>query len=145
MFQLKQILHPLFIATVLLCSCSQTEDVTVNDSKENKPEDSKVVLRLQSNSSSVTRSAEDSHEYSQGTADEYKVNSAKVYFFDHTTKLIAKIAQLTGITFFGTDGSGNIIYETDPITIPNGTYDVFVVANTNRQINKDKEIIIKKL
>lgn len=139
MIQLKKILHPLLFAIVFLCSCSQTEEVTVNDSKEKKTEDSKVVLRLQSNFSTATRSAEDSHEYSQGTADEYKVNSARVYFFDHTTKLLAKSAQLSGITFFGTDGSGNIIYETDPITIPNGTYDIFVTANTNRQIKKDKE------
>jgi hypothetical protein len=139
MFQFKKILHPLLFASVFLCSCSQTEDITVNDSKEKKPEDSKVVLRLQSNFSASTRSAEDSYVYSQGTADEYKVNSARVYFFDNMTKLLAKTAQLSGITFFGSDGSGNIVYETDPITIPNGTYDVFVIANTNRQINKDKE------
>ena len=139
MFQFKKILHPLLFASVFLCSCSQTEDITVNDSKEKRPEDSKVVLRLQSNFSTSTRSAEDSHEHLQGTADEYKVNNARVYFFDNMTKLLAKTAQLSGITLFGSDGSGNIVYETDPITIPNGTYDVFVIANTNRQINKDKE------
>ena len=139
MFQLKQILHPLFIATVFLCSCSQTEDVTVDENKEITPDDSKVVLRLQSNSSTVTRSAEDSYVHVQGTADEYKVNSARVYFFDNMTKLLAKSVQLSGITFLGTDGSGNIIYETEPISISHGTYDIFVTANTNRQIKKEKE------
>ena len=140
MFQLKKILHPLLVATVLLCSCSQTEDVTVDDSKKgNTSEDSKVVFRLQSNSSTATRSAEDSYSHVQGTADEYKVNNARVYFFDNMTKLLAKSVQLSGITFFGTDGSGNIIYETEPITIAHGTYDVFVTANTGRQIKKEKE------
>lgn len=139
MFQLKQILHPLFIATVLLCSCSQTEDVTVDENKVKTPDDSKVVLRLQSNSSTATRSTEDSYVHVQGTADEYKVNSARVYFFDNMTKLLAKSVQLSGITFFGTDGSGNIIYETEPISISHGTYDIFVTANTSRQIKKEKE------
>ncbi len=140
MFQLKKFLHPLFVATVLLCSCGQTEEVTVDDSKKGyTPEDSKVVFRLQSNSSTATRSAEDSYNHVQGTADEYKVNSARVYFFDNMTKLLAKSVQLSGITFFGTDGSGNIIYETEPISIPHGTYDIFVTANTNRQIKTDQE------
>ena len=140
MFQLKKILHPLLVATVLLCSCGQTEDVTVDDSKKGyTPEDSKVVFRLQSNSSTATRSAEDSYNHVQGTADEYKVYNARVYFFDNMTKLLAKSVQLSGITFFGTDGSGNIIYETEPISIPHGTYDIFVTANTNRQIKKDQE------
>ena len=139
MFQLKKILHPLLVAIVVLCSCSETEDVTVDDSKKvNTPEDSKVVFRLQSNYSTATRSVEDSYKHLQGTEDEYKVNNARVYFFDSMTKLLAKSVPLSGITFFGTDGS-NIIYETEPITIANGTYDIFVTANTTRQIRKEKE------
>lgn len=142
MFQLKKILHSLLVATAFLClcSCSQTEDITVNDSKrEQTQEDSKVVFRLQSNASTSTRSAEDSYTHVQGTADEYKVNSARVYFYENKTKLFVKSVLLTGITFFGTDGNGNIIYETEPISVQQGTYDIFVTANTNRQIKKEKE------
>jgi hypothetical protein len=140
MLQLKKILHPLLVATALLCSCSQTEDLRVDDSNSEQPvEDSKVVFRLQSNSSTSTRSAEDSYTYVQGTADEYKVNGARVYFYDNKTKLFVKSALLSGITFYGTDGSGNIIYETEPISVQQGTYDIFVTANTNRQIKKEKE------
>ena len=140
MFQFKRLLHPLLFAAVFLCSCSQTDDITANDSKgEETSGDLNVVFRLQSNTSNVTRSVEDSYSHVQGTADEYKVNSVRVYFFENTTKLFAKSAMLTGIHHIGTDGSGNIIYETDPITVPQGTYDIFVTANTNRLIKKEKE------
>lgn len=140
MLQLKQIFYPLLVATAFLCSCSQTEDITVNDSnKEQTVEDSKVVFRLRSNTSASTRSAEDSYTHVQGTADEYKVNVARVYFYDNKTKLFVKSAVLSGITFYGTDGSGNIIYETEPISVQQGTYDIFVTANTNRLIKKEKE------
>lgn len=140
MLQLKQIFYPLLVATAFLCSCSQTEDITVNDSNKGQTvEDSKVVFRLRSNTSASTRSAEDSYTHVQGTADEYKVNVARVYFYDNKTKLFVKSAVLSGITFYGTDGSGNIIYETEPISVQQGTYDIFVTANTNRLIKKEKE------
>lgn len=140
MLQLKQIFYPLLVATAFLCSCSQTDDLTVNDSnQEQTVEDSKVVFRLRSNTSASTRSAEDSYTHVQGTADEYKVNVARVYFYDNKTKLFVKSAVLSGITFYGTDGSGNIIYETEPISVQQGTYDIFVTANTNRLIKKEKE------
>ena len=140
MLQLKQIFYPLLVATAFLCSCSQTEDITVNDSNKGQTVvDSKVVFRLRSNTSASTRSAEDSYTHVQGTADEYKVNVARVYFYDNKTKLFVKSAVLSGITFYGTDGSGNIIYETEPISVQQGTYDIFVTANTNRLIKKEKE------
>lgn len=138
MFRLNKIVHPLFIATLLFFSCSQAEDDAISDSRSQ--ENSNVVFRLQSNFSSVTRSVEDSYSHVQGTADEYKVNNATVYFFDNTTKLFVKSVQLSGITFQGTSGGGDIIYETEPVSVPKGTYDIFVTANTNRLIKKEKEI-----
>ena len=94
MFQFKRLLHPLLFAAVFLCSCSQTDDITANDSKgEETSGDLNVVFRLQSNTSNVTRSVEDSYNHVQGTADEYKVNSVRVYFFENTTKLFAKQRQ----------------------------------------------------
>ena len=137
MFRLNKTVHPLFIAALLICSCGQAENDAISNSEAQ--ENHNIVFRLQSNSSNVTRSVEDSYNHVQGTADEYKVNNATVYFFDTTSKLFAKCVQLSGITFLGTSSSGNIIYETDPVSVPKGTYDIFVVANTNRQIKKGKE------
>ena len=67
------------------------------------------------------------------------MNVARAYFFDSKTKLLSKSAPLTGITYNGTNASGNVIYETEPISVPMGIYDIFVIANTNRQFKKDKE------
>ena len=140
MFHFRKIVFPLFMATALLCSCSQADDDTAgNGDKEKTQEQYNVVFQLQSNSSSMTRSVEDSYNHVQGTADEYKVNVARAYFFDSKTKLLSKSAPLTGITYNGTNASGNVIYEAEPISVPMGTYDIFVIANTNRQFKKDKE------
>jgi hypothetical protein len=138
MIHFKKIAFPLFLATAFLCSCSQTEELTVS-TENSSQENLNVTFRLQSNSSNATRSAEDSYTHVQGTAEEYKVNTARAYFFDSATKLLSKTVQLSGITFSGTSGNGNVIYETEPISVPMGTYDIFVIANTDRQINKDKE------
>ena len=140
MFHFKKIVFPLFMATAFLCSCSQADDdIAGNGDQEKTQEQYNVVFQLQSNTSSMTRSTEDSYNHVQGTADEYKVNVARAYFFDSKTKLLSKSAPLTGITFNGTSASGNVIYEAEPISVPMGTYDIFVIANTNRQIEKDKE------
>lgn len=139
MLQLKKIFYPLLVTTAFLCSCSQTEDMTLdNGTPQQLEKESKVVFRLQSNSSVSTRSAEDSYTHVQGTADEYKVNSARVYFYDNKTKLFVKSVTLSGITFYGTDGNGNILYETEPISVQPGVYDIFVTANTDRFIKKNK-------
>lgn len=140
MFHFKKIVFPLFMATAFLCSCSQTdEEIVGNGDQEKTQEQYNVVFQLQSNASSMTRSTEDSYNHVQGTVDEYKVNVARAYFFDSKTKLLSKSAPLTGITFNGTSASGNVIYETEPISVPMGIYDIFVIANTDRQIKKDKE------
>ena len=138
MFNCTKISQQLVVAVAFLCSCSQTDDITVGDSKETLKEGN-IVFRLQSNSSNATRSAEDSYEHVQGTVDEYKVNVARVYFFDNVTKHFAKSVPLTNITRKGSDADGNVIYETDPISIAQGVYDIFVTANTYRQIKTDTE------
>ena len=138
MFHFKKIVIPLFMATAFLCSCSQADDdIAGNGDQEKTQEQYNVVFQLQSNASSMTRSTEDSYNHVQGTVDEYKVNVARAYFFDSKTKLLSKSAPLTGITFNGTSASGNVIYETEPISVPMGIYDIFVIANTDRQIKKD--------
>ena len=138
MFNSTKISQLLVVAVAFLCSCSQTDDVAVGGSNETLKEGN-IVFRLQSNSSNTTRSAEDSYEHVQGTVDEYKVNVARVYFFDNVTKHFAKSVPLTNITRKGSDADGNVIYETDPISIAQGVYDIFVTANTYRQINTDTE------
>ncbi len=125
----------LVMAVAVLCSCSQSDDIAVDEAVK----EGNVVFRLQSNSSNVTRSAEDSYVHVQGTADEYKVNVARVYLFDNATKLFVKTVPLTNITRKGSDSDGNVIYETDPISVAQGVYDIFVTANTYRQIKTDSE------
>ena len=141
MIHFRKIVFPLAIATAFLCSCSQTDiDTTGNGKEEKAQEQNNVVFQLRSNASTITtRGVEDSYTHIQGTAEEYKVNVARAYFFDSATKLLSKSAPLTGIIKSNTDSKGNVVYETDPISVPMGTYDIFVIANTDRQIDKNKE------
>ena len=123
-----------------ICGCSQHDDLDVNDNNgvETRGE-AGVVFRLQTNAPAITRSAEDSYDYVQGTPDEYKVEKARVYFFDASTKLFVKSVQLSNLTRSGSTASGNIIYETEHVSVPQGTYDIFVMANSDRTINKSTE------
>lgn len=142
MIHLKKTTAALFLIGTALCSCSQYEDIDVNDDNgENKQETAGVVFRFRTNISSdpSTRSAEDSYSYTQGSPDEYKVNNARVYLFDTPTKLFVKSFLLTDLVRSGSDVNGNIIYETEHVPVPQGTYDIFVTANTDRQINKTTE------
>lgn len=142
MIHLKKTTAALFLIGTALCSCSQHEDIDVNDDNgENKQETAGVVFRFRTNISSdpSTRSAEDSYSYTQGSPDEYKVNNARVYLFDTPTKLFVKSFLLTDLVRSGSDVNGNIIYETEHVPVPQGTYDIFVTANTDRQINKTTE------
>lgn len=140
MYKSRKFLFPLLLAAAFLCSCSQNEDATTSNSKEDETKGNvNVVFQLQSNSSNATRSVEDSYEHVRGTAEEYKVNSVRVYLFDSATKLFAKTFVLSGITYAGVDNNGYVIYDTDPVSVGYGTYDIFVTANTNRTINQKNE------
>lgn len=141
MFQSKKTIYALLMACATLCGCSQSKDVDVTDSPNGveTEETANVVFQLQANTSPATRSVEDSYSHVQGTADEYLVNNARVYLFDAPTKLFVKSILLTNLTRTGSDTSGNIIYETERVSVPQGTYDIFVTANTDRQINKQAE------
>ena len=138
----KKTFCALFTAIVVITGCSQREEfdtASVNGAPE--PATADVVFHLQTNAPSMqmTRSAEDSYTHVQGTADEYKVNKARVYLFDTYTKLFVNSIQLTDLTRQGTNTEGNVIYETAHISVPQGTYDIFVTANTDRVITKDNE------
>ena len=138
----NKLFYAFLLAVAVLCGCSQREEEVNGAPIDNdQSETAQVQFLLQANGavSSTTRSSEDSYSYVQGTAEEYKVNNARVYLYDTSTKLIVKSVQLTGLTRSGTDASGNVIYETERVTIPQGIYDIFVVANTDRQIKKDTE------
>lgn len=129
----------LLLASVLLCGCSQREEADGDDNSQFTIDNTLVMFRLQTNTVSSTRSAEDSYDHVQGTADEYKVFNARVYLFDARTKLFAKSVLLTNLTRAGSDANGNIIYEAEHVSVPQGTYDIFVTANTDRQIRKNTE------
>ncbi len=138
----KKIFCALFTAVAVLTGCSQSETLdTPIGANASETGGSGVVFRLQTNAPSMqlTRSAEDSYTHEQGTADEYLVKTARVYLYDSSTKLFARSIQLTDITRQGTGPDGVIIYETSRVSVPQGTYDVFVIANSDRVINKEKE------
>lgn len=135
-------IYVLLLAVAVLCGCSQHEEVdngTYVDVSQSETAYVQFLLQANGTVSATTRSPEDSYSYVQGTAEEYKVNTARVYLFDTATKLFVKSAQLTGLTRSGTDASGNVIYETEHVAVPQGTYDIFVVANSDRQMNQNSE------
>ena len=66
MFHFRKTVFPLFVAIASLCSCSQTDDVIAGNGDNEKTEEQyNVVFQLQSNSSSMTRSVEDSYNHVQ--------------------------------------------------------------------------------
>ena len=140
MFHSNKIIYALLLTAFGLYGCSQSEETKIGN-KGDSPSGAEagVVFQLRTNTSSVTRSVEDSYSHVQGTADEYKVNNARVYLFDAPTKLFVKSILLTNLTRAGSDANGHIIYETDHVSVPQGTYDIFVTANTDRQVNKGTE------
>jgi hypothetical protein len=142
MYYSRKTICALMFAVAALSGCSQRDDMTVvDDDVVAEQNEAAVVFRLQTNglASVSTRSAEDSYTHVQGTADEYQVNNACVYLFDASTKLLVKSVALTKLTRTGSDANGNIVYETEHVSVPQGTYDIFVTANTNRQIGKQTE------
>jgi hypothetical protein len=139
----KQFSVLLCLTLFFLCGCSK-DNALVEESKsatETTAESVNVVFRLQSNQTSIltrgTATAEDSNDDpTTGLPAEYKVNNARVYFFDSATKLFTKSVELTGLT---PDPASGWIYEAKPILAPQGHYDIFVTANTDRVISKDTE------
>ena len=139
----KKNIYVLLMLGIALCSCSESDDMAIGGNEVANEEQNgvSVVFRFQTNglSSLTTRSAEDSYSHVQGTADEYKVNNARVYLFDSSTKLFAKSVVLPSLTRAGSDVNGNIIYEAEHVAVPQGTFDIFVTANTDRVIDKKTE------
>jgi hypothetical protein len=140
MVNMRSFSGTLLIAAALLYSCSDVQDLAdVGKRVETEATDGNVTFILQSNLSSTTRSAEDSNDHTQGTTNEYKVNTARVYLFDSNTKARVKSFSLTNITQAGSDENYNIKYTADKVKVPQGKFDIFVVANTDRVIDKDTE------
>ena len=136
MYYSRKTLCALLFTVAALFGCSQRDDMTVvDDDVVAEQNEATVVFRLQTNglASVSTRSAEDSYTHVQGTADEYQVNNARVYLFDASTKLLVKSVALTKLTRSGSDANGNIVYEAEHVSVPQGTYDIFVTANTNHR------------
>lgn len=139
MVHLNKTIYALLLAVIILSGCSQREEEDKGGLVDNsQSEMAYVQFVLQANGSaiSITRSPsegtpEDSYSHVQGTEAEYKVNTADVYLFDSASKLFVKSVELKGLTRTGTDASGNIIYEAERVPVPQGTYDIFVVANNH--------------
>ena len=140
MYHPNKTIAALLLFGAVLSGCSQYEDIYDNN-EEAKEEINGVVFRLRTNTTNdpLTRSAEDSYVHEQGSPDEYKVNNARVYLFEANTKTFVKKYEIKNLIRIGSDTSGNIIYETERVSVPQGTYDIFVTANTDREINKTTE------
>ncbi len=143
MLKINKTVYALLLAATTILGCSQSEDLEVNSDARSEG-DAGVVFRLQTNlSSSMTRATEggpeDSYKYSQGTKEEWTVNSVRVYLYDAPTKLLVKNFVLTDLTHKGTDVSGNQIYESKTVSVPQGSYDIFVVANNDNNYAKANE------
>ena len=142
MLKLNKTFCVLLSLVAVLCGCSQQDDFEASNSNSDSQDETGVIFRLQTNYSStsvVSRSSEDSYEHIQGTADEYLVKHVRVYLYDAPTKLFVKSFVLNSLSRSGSDASGNIIYEADRVSVPQGTYDIFVVANMDTNISKPNE------
>lgn len=139
MVNLNKLTYALLFAASVVCSCSQNDDFEANESKTAETKEIGIVFRLQTNASTATRSVEDSYVPEQGTEEEYKVNSARVYFYDSPTKLFVRSVLLTNLTKRSGGTSYDAVYEAERVSVPQGTYDIFVTANTSRQIDKENE------
>lgn len=141
MLKINKNIYALLFAATTFWGCSQSEDLEVNGNEAGSMGTTEVIFRLQTNisSSSVTRGTEDSYEHIQGTPEEYKVNNARVYLYDAPTKLLVKSVALSDLARKGSDANGNIVYETKSVSVPQGTYDIFVVANNDKNISKPNE------
>ncbi len=155
MYKFKTIFPVLALAVTVMCGCSSNEDVAGGINGENSAitqgEEVEVEFLLKSNNSStesigVTRaSAEDSGVYSKGSENEYKVKTARVYFYDNNTKNFVMTVDLSNIhevaaadiasgTFtMNVNEALYTFYKCDAIKVPEGVYDIFVVANSPSQ------------
>lgn len=140
MYHPNKTIAALLLFGAVFSGCSQYEDIYDNNEVAKEEVDG-VVFRLRTNTTNdpLTRSAEDSYVHEQGSPDEYKVNNARVYLFEANTKTFVKKYEVKNLVRIGSDTSGNIIYETERVSVPQGTYDIFVTANTDREINKTTE------
>lgn len=142
MLKLNKTFYVLLFLVAVICGCSQQDDFEVAKSNTDSKEVTGVKFLFQTNYSSssvVSRSSEDSYEHIQGTADEYLVKKVRVYLYDAPTKLFVKTVLLNNPTRTGSDGSGNIVYETDRVSVPQGTYDIFAIANMDANFSKPTE------
>jgi len=148
MYKFKTIFPALALAMTVMCGCSNNDDVlggTDGEKSSISGEEVEVEFLLKSNNSSTDlqnsrrASAEDSGNYSKGTAEEYTVKSARVYLYDNNTKNFVTRVDLSNIkeiaatdiaagTF--TVNVNDVFYKCDPVKVPEGIYDIFVVANS---------------
>ncbi len=152
MYKFKTIFPALALAMTVMCGCSSNEDVVGGTDGEKSAissgEEIEVEFLLKSNNSSSESislnraSAEDSGDYSKGTESEFKVKTARVYLYDNNTKNFVTKLDLSNIkevaatdiasgTF--TVNVNDVFYKSDPVKVPEGIYDIFVVANSPSQ------------
>lgn len=126
--------------SMLMSSCKSYDDES-NSTIENN-EAVNTVFRF--NSSDVvivnSRSAEDSGEHEQGTEAECQVNSVRLYLFDSKEKTLAATMALKNLKrTTEVDNTASVIYTSDRVAAPLGTFDIFAVANNDDFIASDTE------
>ncbi len=137
MLHFHKFIPALFLVVAALSGCSQNDEI--GNGNETLDKTSGVVFRLQSNATTITRSAEDSYSHTQGSPDEYAVNNVRVYLYDNGTKHFVKSFELSKLKQSSTDSDGNVIYETEHVQVPQGTFDIFAIANSDQQVREELE------
>lgn len=127
-------------SSMVMTSCKSYDD----ESNTTENNDNTVNTIFSFNSSDVTivssRSAEDSGEYEQGTEAECKVNSVRLYLFDSEKKTLTATMSLKNLKrTTEVDNTSSVVYTSDKVAAPLGTFDIFAVANNNDFIAAETE------
>lgn len=126
--------------SMVMSSCKSYDDESSNTIEKN--EAGNTVFRF--NSSDVvivnSRSAEDSGEYEQGTEAECQVNSVRLYLFDSEKKTLTATMSLKNLKrAVEVESTTSVIYTSDRVAAPIGTFDIFAVANNDEFIAGETE------
>ncbi|MDO4165057.1 MAG: Mfa1 family fimbria major subunit [Bacteroides sp.] len=139
--------NKLFYSLVLafaLTGCINDEDVTVTDGSTDSStsvSNLRVAFAVPNTSNGTRATAEDSGEYEEGTADEYRVNNVTLYLFDSDSKNLETTISIasTDLGAAVSDGT-NITYSCDKeIILDPGTYDILAIANSTGTLSVGSE------
>lgn len=142
MIKITKTLFYVLLVALVASACSKENEVTSDDNGQNGTANGcEVVFQFQTPAveAEVTRGVDDSYQAEQGTEKEWLVKSVKIFLFDSQTGLRAKAVDITQLERSQGTINGYVTYLTKPVVIPQGTYDIFAVANYSGKIDATTE------